>query len=132
MFCKDNAMKQRADHPLDVYVNGGKAFTFLCKDIAETSFLAGEYDIQMKLAGIGIVVGSVMNANIPAGVDISIQAKLSAEKTPILLVMGKYLTREKKQVPRLRNVEPGFFGKHNSENKVLEELPSVFQIIGFC
>jgi hypothetical protein len=75
--------------PVDVYVNDEKAFTFSFKDIVKTSLPAGEYDILVKLAGTDIVVMSLMNADIPAGVDVSIRAKLSAEKTPILKVMVK-------------------------------------------
>jgi cell division protein YceG involved in septum cleavage len=77
------------DLPVDVYVNGSKAFTFSFKDIVKTSLPAGEYDIQVKLANTDTVVMSLMDADIPAGVDVSIRAKLSAEKTPVLKVQVK-------------------------------------------
>jgi hypothetical protein len=77
------------DLPVDVYVNGDKAFTFSFKDIIKTSLPGGEYDIVVKLAGTDLVVMSLNDANIPAGADVKIRAKLSAEKTPTLKVQVK-------------------------------------------
>ncbi len=77
------------DLPVDVYVNGDKAFTFSFKDIVSTSLPAGEYTIMVKLAGTETVVMSLGPVDIPAGVDVGIRAKLSAEKTPTLKVQVK-------------------------------------------
>lgn len=77
------------DLPVDVYVNGDKAFTFSFKDIVSTSLPAGEYTIMVKLAGTETVVMSLGPVEIPAGADVGIRAKLSAEKTPTLKVQVK-------------------------------------------
>ena len=77
------------DLPVDVYVNGGKAFTFSFKDIVSTSLPADTYSIVVKLAGTDAVVMTLGPVNIPAGADVSIRAKLSAEKTPTLKVQVK-------------------------------------------
>ena len=77
------------DLPVDVYVNGDKAFTFSFKDIVSTSLPAGEYTILVKLAGTETVVMSLGPVDIPAGADVGIRAKLSAEKTPTLKVQVK-------------------------------------------
>lgn len=63
------------DLPVDVYVNGGKAFTFELSDTVRTSLPAGEYDIEVKLAGTDVVVLSLYDAEIPAGADVKIMAK---------------------------------------------------------
>ena len=75
--------------PVDVYVNGGKAFSFEFGDSVSTSLPAGEYDIEVKLAGTEIVVMSLLDAEIPAGVSVSIRATLGAGKTPTLRVNVK-------------------------------------------
>ena len=77
------------DLPVDVYVNGGKAFTFSFKDIVSTSLPADTYSIVVKLAGTDAVVMTLGPVDIPAGADVSIRAKLSAEKTPTLKVQVK-------------------------------------------
>ena len=77
------------DLPVDVYVNGDKAFTFSFKDIFSASLPAGEYTIMVKLAGTETVVMSLGPVDIPAGADVGIRAKLSAEKTPTLKVQVK-------------------------------------------
>ncbi len=77
------------DLPVDVYVNGGKAFTFGFKDIVNTQLDAGTYTIMVKLAGTDTTVMSLGPTYIPEGVDVNIRAKLSAEKTPILKVKVK-------------------------------------------
>ena len=77
------------DLPVDVYVNGGKAFTFSFKDIVSTSLPAGEYTIMVKIAGTNTTVMSLGPTDIPAGVDVDIKAKLSANKIPTLKVKVK-------------------------------------------
>lgn len=77
------------DLPVDVYVNGDKAFTFGFKDIKNLQLDAGTYAIMVKLAGTDTTVMSLEPTDIPEGVDVNIRAKLSAEKTPILKVMVK-------------------------------------------
>jgi hypothetical protein len=63
------------DLPVDVYVNGTKAFTFEKADTVKTQLPAGEYDIEVKLAGTDVIVLSLYDAEIPAGVDVEIIAK---------------------------------------------------------
>lgn len=70
--------------PVDVYVNGEKAFTFSFGETVETSLLAGTYFIEVKLAGTDITVMTLGPVDIPAGVDVMIKAQLSANKTPAL------------------------------------------------
>lgn len=77
------------DLPVDVYVNGSKAFTFEFKDDFSASLPAGEYTFMVKLAGTDTTVMSFGPADIPAGVDVDVKAKLSANKTPILKVKVK-------------------------------------------
>jgi hypothetical protein len=72
--------------PVDVYVNGGKAFTFEFGDSIATQLPAGTYTIMVKLAGTDITVMSLGPVEIPADVDVTIRAQLSAEKTPTLRV----------------------------------------------
>ncbi|MGB5844119.1 MAG: hypothetical protein WBG94_06735 [Anaerolineales bacterium] len=78
------------DLPVDVYVNGAKAFTFSFKEIYKTSLPEGKYDIVVKIADTEDVVMSFLGANIPAGIDLSIRAKFSAENVPTLKVQVKY------------------------------------------
>jgi hypothetical protein len=77
--------------PVDVYVNGNKVFTFSFGE--SRSFVglleAGEYFIEVKLAGTDIVVMSLGPVEIPAGVSVSIRATLGAQKTPTLRVNVK-------------------------------------------
>ncbi|MBK5108133.1 MAG: DUF4397 domain-containing protein [Anaerolineales bacterium] len=44
-----NSLGLDKDLAVDVYVNGGKAFTFSFKDIVSTSLPAGEYTIMSSL-----------------------------------------------------------------------------------
>jgi hypothetical protein len=74
---------------VDVYVNNAKAFTFSFKDIVSTTLPAGNYTIMVKLAGTDTVVMSLGPVDIPAGADVNIRAKLSADKTPTLKVKVK-------------------------------------------
>jgi len=75
--------------PVDVYINGGYAFTFSFGESVSTSLPAGNYFIEVKLAGTNTTVMSLGPADIPADVDVSVNAKLSADKTPVLKVKIK-------------------------------------------
>lgn len=77
------------DLPVDVYVNGAKAFTFEFGDSFSAALPAGSYFIQVKLAGTDLTVMSLGPVEIPAGVDVTIRAQLGAEKTPTLRVNVK-------------------------------------------
>jgi len=72
--------------PVDVYVNGNLAFTFSFGESVSTSLPAGNYFIEVKLAGTNSTVMSLGPTDIPAGVSVSIRATLGAEKTPTLRV----------------------------------------------
>ena len=61
--------------PVDVYVNGGKAFTFELSDTVKTQLRAGDYFIQVKLAGTDTTVLELQTGDVPAGVDVEIIAK---------------------------------------------------------
>jgi hypothetical protein len=75
--------------PVDVYVNGGYAFTFEFGDDFSASLPEGTYSIDVKLADTDITVMSLGSTFIPAGVDVIIKAKLGADKTPALKVKVK-------------------------------------------
>ena len=75
--------------PVDVYVNGGKAFTFSFGESFSASLPAGNYFIEVKLAGTDTTVMSLGPADIPAGADVNIKAKLGAGKTPVLKLKVK-------------------------------------------
>jgi hypothetical protein len=70
--------------PVDVYVNGGKAFTFSFGESFSASLPAGNYFIEVKLAGTDATVMTLGPADIPAGADVTIRATLSGGKTPVL------------------------------------------------
>lgn len=72
--------------PVDVYVNGGKTFTFSFGESFSASLPAGNYYIQVKLAGTDTTVMTLGPTDIPGDVDVTIRAQLSAEKTPTLRV----------------------------------------------
>lgn len=74
---------------VDVYVNGGYAFSFSFGEDFSASLPAGEYFIEVKLAGTDLVVMSLGPTEIPAGVNVAIRATLGAEKTPTLRVLVK-------------------------------------------
>jgi hypothetical protein len=59
------------DLPVDVYVNGDKAFTFGFKDIVNAQLDAGTYSIMVKLAGTDTTVMSLGPVTIPEGADVS-------------------------------------------------------------
>lgn len=61
--------------PVDVYVNGGKAFTFELSDTIRTELPAGDYYIQVKLAGTDTTVLDLQTGDVPAGADVTITAK---------------------------------------------------------
>ena len=70
--------------PVDVYLNSVHAFTFSFGDSVSTSLPAGNYFIEVKLAGTNTTVMTLGPADIPAGADVTIRATLSGEKTPVL------------------------------------------------
>jgi hypothetical protein len=73
--------------PVDVYANGGYAFTFSFGDSVSLQLPAAEYLIEVKLAGTDTVVMSLGPVEIPAGVNVAIRATLGAQKTPTLRVV---------------------------------------------
>jgi len=74
--------------PVDVYVNGANAFTFELSDTVKTQLHAGEYDIEVKLAGTDTTVLSLQDADIPAGADVEITAKRTGKLTTDLDGIG--------------------------------------------
>ena len=70
--------------PVDVYLNGGYAFTFNFGESVSTSLPAGNYFIEVKLAGTNTTVMTLGPADIPAGADVTVRATLSGGKTPVL------------------------------------------------
>lgn len=72
--------------PVDVYVNGNPVFTFSFGE--SRSFVgvlpAGNYYIEVKLAGTGTTVMTLGPTDIPAGANVSLRATLGAGKTPTL------------------------------------------------
>jgi hypothetical protein len=78
--------------PVDIWVNGQEAFSDVkFGDRLETSLPAGTYTIEIFSDDLGAFVDSMKidSAEIPAGVDVDVHAKFSAEKTPILKVKVK-------------------------------------------
>jgi len=75
--------------PVDVYVNGSKAFTFSFGESFMAELPAGNYFIEVKLAGTDTVVMSLGPTDIPADVYVTIRATLGAKKTPTLRVVIK-------------------------------------------
>ncbi len=73
--------------PVDVYVNNSLAFTFSFGDSVSTELPAGEYFIEVKLAGTDLTVMTLGPTEIPAGVNVAIRATLGAQKTPTLRVV---------------------------------------------
>lgn len=78
--------------PVDIWVNDVEVFS----DVEfgkrlEASLPAGTYTIEIYSDDLGAFVDSmkIESAKIPAGVDVDIHAKFSAEKTPILKVKIK-------------------------------------------
>jgi hypothetical protein len=78
--------------PVDVYVNGGYAFTFEFKDTVGPVMLpAGEYTITVNLAGTDTQVMSLGPAKIPGCVKVVVVAKL-VNGVPTLLPKIRELT----------------------------------------
>ena len=75
--------------PVDVYVNGNKAFTFELGDKIKTSLPADEYLIEVKLAGESEALLTLNAGFIPAGVEVSIFAKMGSPLSPYLQVRVK-------------------------------------------
>ena len=73
--------------PVEVFVNGSRAFGFEFGESFSASLPEGDYLIEVKLDGSTIMR---LNAGfIPAGVEVSIRATLGAQKTPTLRVNVK-------------------------------------------
>lgn len=83
--------------PVDVYVNGGYAFTFEFKDsVGPLTLPAGEYTITVNLAGTDTQVMSLGPLNIPGCTKVVVKARL-VEGVPTLVVARVWdLTRPKK------------------------------------
>jgi hypothetical protein len=62
--------------PVDVYVNGEKAFTFEFKDVVTAKLPAGNYYIEVKLADTDITVMTLGPLDIPGCVKVRVVAKL--------------------------------------------------------
>jgi hypothetical protein len=62
--------------PVDVYVNGGYAFTFEFKDMVTAKLPAGEYTITVNLAGTDTEVMSLGPVEIPGCVKVVVKATL--------------------------------------------------------
>ena len=79
------------DLPVNVYINGAMAISgFEFGDKVQTSFRAGTYTITVTLAdGTPLPSMTLSNVEIPAGADVIINAKLSADMTPILFARVK-------------------------------------------
>ena len=75
--------------PVDVYMNGVYQFTFEFGDTVPATLEAGTYSVDVKLAGTNVTVMSLDPTPIPADVEVSIKAKLSADQTPVLKVKVK-------------------------------------------
>jgi hypothetical protein len=79
------------DLPVNVYINSALAIPgFEFGDKVQTSLRAGTYTITVTLAdGTPLPSMTLSNVEIPAGADVIINAKLSADKTPILFARVK-------------------------------------------
>jgi hypothetical protein len=77
--------------PVNVYINGALTIPgFEFGDKVQTSLRAGTYTITVTLAdGTPLPSMTLSNVEIPAGADVIINAKLSADKTPILFARVK-------------------------------------------
>jgi hypothetical protein len=77
--------------PVNVYINGGLAIPgFEFGDKVQTSLRGGTYNIAVTLAdGTPLPSMSLSDVEIPAGAAIIINAKLTADKTPILFARVK-------------------------------------------
>jgi hypothetical protein len=79
------------DLPVNVYINGALAIPdFRFGDFVETSLPANTYTIAVTLAdGTPLPTMNLGPIDIPADADLTINAKLTADKTPILFVNVK-------------------------------------------
>jgi hypothetical protein len=77
--------------PVNVFINGQLAISgFEYGDKVQTSLRGGTYTITVTLAdGTPLPSMTVGPVEIPAGADMIINAKLTADKTPILFVRAK-------------------------------------------
>lgn len=77
--------------PVNVYINGALAIpSFEFGDKIQTSLRGGTYTITVTLVdGTPLPSMTLSNVEIPAGADVIINAKLSADKTPILFAKVK-------------------------------------------
>jgi hypothetical protein len=73
-----------AELPVDVYVNGGYAFTFEFKDTVKAKLPVGEYTISVNLAGTDTEVMRLGPVDIDGCVKVRVVAKL-VDGTPTLL-----------------------------------------------
>ena len=77
--------------PVNVYINGGLAIPdFRFGDSVSTSLRAGTYTIAVTLAnGTPLPSMNLGPVDLPADADVTINAKLTADKTPILFAQVK-------------------------------------------
>ena len=77
--------------PVNVYINGNLAIPgFEYGDKVQTSLRGGTYTITVTLAdGTPLPSMTLSGVEIPAGADIIINAKLTADKTPVLFARAK-------------------------------------------
>ncbi|UCF26614.1 MAG: DUF4397 domain-containing protein [Chloroflexota bacterium] len=77
--------------PVNVYINGALAIPdFRFGDIVETSLRAGTYTIAVTLPdGTPLPSMNLGPIDLPADVDVTINAKLNEDKTPILFAQVK-------------------------------------------
>ena len=77
--------------PVNVYINGNLAIPgFEFGDKVQTALRGGTYNITVTLAdGTPLPSMSLSGVEIPAGADVIINAKLTADKTPVLYARVK-------------------------------------------
>lgn len=80
--------------PVDVYVNGGYAFTFEYKDQVDAKLPAGEYTITVNLAGTDTQVMSLGPVDIPGCYKVVVKATLDGDEPVLKVVRFKEITRK--------------------------------------
>lgn len=80
--------------PVDVYVNGAKAFTFEFGDTIKAELPVGEYEITVNLAGTDTEVMSLGPVEVPGCVKLRVVAKL-VDGSPTLLAKIRELPTRK-------------------------------------
>lgn len=80
--------------PVDVYVNGGYAFTFEFKDTVKAMLPAGEYTIDVALAGTDTFVMSLGPVDLEGCTKVRVVAKL-VDGAPTLLARIRELPQAK-------------------------------------